>query len=276
MKTLCLTCVLILSGWAAFGEVTITNLAVAQRPGTKLVDITYDVSSSTTNTVLIWLAVYNGTTAVTATNLTGAVGTVPVGTNNIMVWDMGTDWNTNAATLSFSVWADDGQVPCPVSKTGQTVSFRAGDDGDLETGMAWPNPRFTVMTNDTAVTVLDQLTGLEWVQAPHSLSGNSGTNKWNVAIDFCNNLIYAGRSDWRLPSIKELESLVDCGNSGPALPSGHPFTGVHYYHWSDYYWSGTSDAGYTGSAWAVYMVVGHVNSINKTNSYYVWPVRGGQ
>lgn len=274
MKKLCLTCALILLGWAAFGEVTITNLAVAQRPGTKLVDIAYDVSSSTTNFVMVWLTVRNGTTAVMASNLTGAVGTVPVGTNKQIVWDMGTDWKTTAASLSFSVWADDGQVPCPVSKTGQTVSFRAGDDGDLETGVVWSNPRFTVMTNGAAVTVLDQLTGLEWVRAPHSLSGNSGAKSWTAAIDFCNNLVYAGQSDWRLPSRKELMSLVDYGRYYPALPAGHPFAVVQ----DLYYWSGTSYAPSTDSAWVVGMYLGscdnypHKASIN----YYVWPVRGGQ
>ena len=28
-------------------------------------------------------------------------------------------------------------------KTGLTISYAAGDDGDLELGLAWPNPRFT-------------------------------------------------------------------------------------------------------------------------------------
>jgi hypothetical protein len=276
MKRCLLFCVTISFGWAAFGEVTITNLAVAQRPGTKLVDITYDVSSSTTNTVTVWLTVSNGTMAVNATNLTGAVGPVPVGTNKQIVWDMRTDWNTNAAALSFSVWTDDGQAPCPVSKTGQTVSFRAGDDGDLETGVAWPNPRFTMTTNGTAVTVLDQLTGLEWVQVPHSLSGNSGSANWYAAVDFCNNLVYAGQSDWRLPSIRELESLVSCGTYSPALPAGHPFASEQNGCWC---WSSTSYAYDPGSAWSVQMNDGSVylySSYDKTHKFCVWPVRGGQ
>ena len=34
-----------------------------------------------------------------------------------------------------------------ILKTGQTTSFAAGDDGDLEKGVASPNPRFTVNVN---------------------------------------------------------------------------------------------------------------------------------
>ena len=32
--------------------------------------------------------------------------------------------------------------------------------------------------------------------------------------------------DWRLPNYKELLSLIDAENFGPALPSGYPFTNV--------------------------------------------------
>ncbi|MEI7851747.1 MAG: DUF1566 domain-containing protein [Kiritimatiellales bacterium] len=266
---------LVLAGSAvlAVADVTVTNLVVAQRPGTKLVDITYDVSSTETNAVTVSLSVSNGAAAVSAPSVSGAVGAgVATGTGKTMVWNMGTDWNGNlSSNVFFAITADDGQTQsvsasCPVAKTGQTISYRAGDDGDLETGTAWPNPRFTDLSDGT---VKDNLTGLEWVQAPHALPSNSGTMVWNSAIDFCNNLVYAGHSDWRLPSIKELESLVDYGR--PEWPAGHPFAGVQ----DGDYWSGTSGAGTTGS-WYVFMSNGSVDSSDNSSSYYVWPVRGGQ
>ncbi len=43
-----------------------------------------------------------------------------------------------------------------VVKTGQTTSYRTGDDGDLEKGVAWPDTRFTDNGNGT---VTDNLTG---------------------------------------------------------------------------------------------------------------------
>ena len=45
--------------------------------------------------------------------------------------------------------------PAPVEKTGQTTSYGIGDDGDLEKGIPWPNPRFTDNLNGT---VTDNLT----------------------------------------------------------------------------------------------------------------------
>ena len=79
--------------------------------------------------------------------------------------------------------------------------------------------------------------------------------------------------DWRLPNVKELQSLIDLGRHNPALPSGHPFTGVQ----SAAYWSSTSDdIGYYEDAWGVNMGYGDVNDWHKTYpALYVWPVRGG-
>jgi hypothetical protein len=102
--------------WAAAAvqaAVTVTNLTVAQRPGTKLVDIRYDVASDATNRVAVSLAVNNGAQAVNAVSLTGDVGgEVATGAGKSIVWDMGADWNGNAAPgVAFSVTADDGVAP---------------------------------------------------------------------------------------------------------------------------------------------------------------------
>jgi hypothetical protein len=50
----------------------------------------------------------------------------------------------------------DCPAPALVFKTGQTTSYRSGDDGDLEKGVTWPNPRFT---DNSDGTVTDNLTG---------------------------------------------------------------------------------------------------------------------
>ena len=51
--------------------------------------------------------------------------------------------------------------PTPVSKSGNTISWATGDDGDLQTGVAWPNPRFKDNLNGT---ITDNLTGLIWLK----------------------------------------------------------------------------------------------------------------
>ena len=155
-------------------------------------------------------------------------------------------------------------VSCPVPKTGQTTSYRTGDDGDLESGAAYPYLRFF---DNGDGTVADKLTGLEWIKAPHSLPGNSETMSYGVeGIDFCTTLTFAGHDDWRLPSRKEMMSLVDYGHSSPALPGGHPFTGVH----NSYYWLST----YCAQNRAILkMSMGSgISSVGYGGSY-VWPVR---
>ena len=161
------------------------------------------------------------------------------------------------------------ESPAPVPKTGQMVSCRTGDDGDLGAGVAWPNPRFTDLGDGT---VRDNLTGLEWIRAPQALFGNLSAMNWNVAVNFCNNLVYAGHFDWRVPSHKELISLVDYGAYNPILPAGHPFVGIQ----SSFYWSGTSSAVNAGYAWGVDIGDGRVYGNVKASTFYVWPVRNGR
>lgn len=90
----------------AWAQVTISNLVVAQRPGTKLVDITYDVSSSVTS-VYVSLSVSNAGMGISVVNLTGDVGNVGMGTGKSIVWNMGADWTGTFALLSFTLKAEE-------------------------------------------------------------------------------------------------------------------------------------------------------------------------
>ena len=173
-------------------------------------------------------------------------------------------------------------APAAVERTGQTKSYETGDDGDLQKGVAWPSPRFTDNANGT---VTDNLTGLIWLQDANCVtffsSDNTGQNSryWNVALTATNLLAsgYCGLSDgssagdWRLPNIKELQSLIDCSRHSPALPSGHPFTAVQ----NSSYWSSTTYAYSTTSSWQMNMGAGGEGTAGKGSTLLVWPVRGG-
>jgi|GEM_PF-1062186 len=187
--------------------------------------------------------------------------------------------NATGATILDASLSVLGPVPLP--QTGQTTCYNAsgstiacvgtGQDGDLKTGVAWANPRFS---DNGDQTIADKLTGLIWSKDANPAAK---TQTWQQGLDYVktlNNQNYLGHSDWRLPNRNELESLVNRGQSspGPWLNS-QEFINVK----SSYYWSSSTSVNFTysGYAWVVDMSNGSVDYNGKTNSYYVWPVRSG-
>ena len=162
-----------------------------------------------------------------------------------------------------------------IPKTGQQTVYASCDDGDLQVGIPWPNPRFTDNLNGS---VTDNMTGLIWLR-----NANCDSNKtWAEAISFSNNLAdgICGLSDnstpgtWRLPNRRELESLFDFGQEYPALPSGHPFENVQGGP-GNRYWSSTTYIPRPDQAWYIEMYNGVVDATVKTYSTFSWPVRSG-
>ena len=84
-------------------------------------------------------------------------------------------------------------------------------------------------------------------------------------------LSLAGYSDWRLPNVKELSSIVDYDIYNPAIDTTY-FPGTML----PYYWSSTTRVHYTGDAWRVNFYYGYDNQNEKVAAYYVRAVRGGQ
>ncbi|MBF0338837.1 MAG: DUF1566 domain-containing protein [Nitrospirae bacterium] len=162
-----------------------------------------------------------------------------------------------------------GTVSLP--QTGQTTSYAAGDDGAIRAGVAWPSPRFT---DNSTPTVTDNLTGLMWTKDANL----AGIVTWHQALDYIasmnNGAGTYGYTDWRLPNVNELESLVNVGQANIATWLNlQGFTNVQ----SSHYWSSTSCAVNTSDAWIVYMDAGSLSAYVRSNgSSYVWPVRSGQ
>ena len=121
-------------------------------------------------------------------------------------------------------------------------------------------------TRDTSTAIVtDSATGLEWQD---DAIGSSTT--WQSAIDRCENLTLGGQSDWRLPNINELKTIIDRSKVNPAIISAFTQTS------SDGYWSSTTTEDYKDNAWGVYFYDGYVGSHGKDNYYYVRCVRAGQ
>ncbi len=133
-------------------------------------------------------------------------------------------------------------------------------------GVPWPYPRFAVQEE----AVLDRLTGLHWTISADLAPGLTTWEEAFEVVENINQMALAGFSDWRLPNINELESLVDAQNHSPALSPDHPFREV-----KEFYWSSTTSFYDPLWAWALYLTKGAVGvGLKKGRYFYVWAVRG--
>ena len=117
--------------------------------------------------------------------------------------------------------------------------------------------------------VTDNATGLMWQDNNET---NSTTYTWQEAIDYCEALNLGGDSDWRVPNINELKTIIDRSKTQPAIVDGFEYVGVnnHYIYWS----STTFNNG--EQAWVIYFDNGYVLGYGKHYSYYVRCVRDGE
>jgi hypothetical protein len=117
-------------------------------------------------------------------------------------------------------------------------------------------------------TVTDRATGLTWMQVDsgHLNAGlrKDGRMNWQQALAWAEGLTFAGRSDWRLPNAKELQSIVDYTRCPDATSSAaiDPVFKVSVIRdegdKKDYpfYWTGTTHASLTRASTAVYIAFG--------------------
>lgn len=122
-------------------------------------------------------------------------------------------------------------------------------------------------------TITDTRTGLIWEQKTDDggLRDKDNRYTWKQALAYCENLTLASQTDWRLPNIKELASLVDLSRYSPSIdPVFAPYTRPSFY------WSSSTLAGYANGAWGVYFDYGYDNWYGKSGYGYVRAVRGGQ
>ncbi len=207
-----------------------------------------------------------------AENITYVVDELTTGRYLIRVHGGGTLFDENQTYLLSGTWPGGTTISpqfAPVAGTGQTKKYATGDDGDLQKGVAWPNPRFTENTDGT---VIDNLTGLIWDK---NANRKSTARLWSDALRDCNTLVINDQSDWRLPNIRELHSLADYSEYNPTLHNGGaPFENVQ----SNHYWSSTTFMGDPGNdAWNLNFFKGNITRDHRESNYfYVWCVRGGQ
>ena len=145
----------------------------------------------------------------------------------------------------------------------------AGDDVEVPAELTPTTPIANVDTSQAdytiaALTVIDNITKLEWQR----MDDNTARN-WDAAWDYCAALDLDNHDDWRLPTIIELQSIVDYGSATVPTIDQVAFTNTN----SSFYWSASSRASSSSSAWFVFFNNGVVLSDVKTNNYFVRCVR---
>ena len=170
--------------------------------------------------------------------------------------------------------------------TGQTLCFEASGNvidcpGTGQDGEYTINP-MSYTPDNTVGAVTDINTGLMWQKCSVGqnndlgCSGTATTSTWDQAQTICGNLSLGGYSDWRLPSKRELITIVDYGVAypGPTIEQAYfPSTVAGN---ASLYWTSTPYAGNATDAWYTSFDYGSVYHSNKATNYYVRCVRGGQ
>ncbi len=123
------------------------------------------------------------------------------------------------------------------------------------------------------LTIKDINTRLMWTRDANIAGRKMDWYKANDYIKQLNGKKYGGYSDWRLPTIKEFQTLVKQVYGQHTILNKGGFKKVQ----GDFYWSSSPNADYPKFAWAFNVSGGYVGSDGfgeyTTNTCYVWPVR---
>jgi Protein of unknown function (DUF1566) len=187
---------------------------------------------------------YGTSTDVATIPTTGATGG-----STVDIWDSIDDYNNNAAGLPGERvvgWNVDTQCGGIESAVDDSNVWRdVTTTGDGVTGS-------TCSGSASNCSYLDKISGLEWSKA---ISKN-----WANAVSYCDGLTHNGKSDWRIPTQKELMNAYEHG-----IRSTQSANFVSSFL---YFWSGSTVSYNTNSAWHVNLASGltYPNLKNNTSS----------
>ena len=169
----------------------------------------------------------------------------------------------NSTTKAWCTNAGGGIGNHPISETvsaGGTKKFHTRCVRDVSPTTIVANH----FTDNSDGTITDNLTQLVWQKVP-----NANIFSWENALAYAENLTIGTNSDWRLPNIKELQSLNDEGRTNPSVNTTF-FAGIGVKN----YWSSTSLPNVITKAWYWNTTFGVTTYDTKTNTNYAICVRG--
>jgi len=173
--------------------------------------------------------------------------------------------NTNLVLLVVALFLTPHQFSYAQNKVVVVPLF--GDDTstiDPTELIAKDSPSVTDYVINSPFTAFDKVTRLQWQR-----EDDNTERSWNEALDYCSDLILGAKSDWYLPDILELQSILDYGRSVAPIINTSVFPGTE----SGSYWS--SSIGSLGSefAWGASFDIGFVGHRSKSADNHVRCVR---
>lgn len=123
------------------------------------------------------------------------------------------------------------------------------------------------LRDSTNEVVIDTSTHLMW-QDDYAVEKDSTKMNWSDSIDACESLSRAGYSDWRMPNINELSTIINLNANDPAINN------TFVYCESNVYWSSTTSTADSTRSWGINFTTGNLqSSYLKTNTNYLRCVR---
>ncbi|QAR33716.1 DUF1566 domain-containing protein [Geovibrio thiophilus] len=212
-------------------------------------------------TLPAWLSINSSTGILSGTPTSGDAGTV-----SSIIITVSDNHGATDSLAAFSITVE----PIPVftvKQTGQTASYADYDDGWYGLGAA---PDYT-RANDI---VSDNATGFMW-QDDTDAGDDAARKTLSQAVSYCDNLTLGGYDDWRVPSFRELESIVDYGRNEPTIDPIFQNTAPNSYFLSSSYLSSTLAAQNPGDLLILLFTSGQRFSY-MDGSYFVRCVRGDE
>jgi hypothetical protein len=158
------------------------------------------------------------------------------------IWDTIEDLSSGpveSIPSSYAAWTNDNRC--------------GGVEASLDDTNVWKDVT-TSTCNASSCIYKDKISRLEWHRA------SATTSKWADALIFCNTLDYDGKSDWRLPTQKELQTAYNSGITSTAeMPNWIPL-----FNLNNSYWSSSSNSPNPTFAWWVNPSSGKTDIENKT------------